>query len=107
MNLQYQNSAGRWQDCPDSQAYLLAAEAFVSRFPGVLRGAASVTEALEAGRAVDYGQDWYEKIRQAPGAIVHDEQTVPCSCGHSVPRGSVWSTSTGTSCPECYDRMSN
>jgi len=31
---------------------------------------------------------------------------VKCSCGHSVPRGSVMSASLGTSCPDCYDRMS-
>jgi hypothetical protein len=29
-----------------------------------------------------------------------------CDCGHSVPRSTVMNTSTGTACPECYDRMS-
>jgi hypothetical protein len=31
---------------------------------------------------------------------------VKCDCGHTVPRSWVMSSSTGTSCPECYDRMS-
>lgn len=35
-----------------------------------------------------------------------DEDLVRCSCGHSVPRISVMQASLGTSCPDCYDRMS-
>lgn len=34
-------------------------------------------------------------------------QLVDCDCGHSVPRPWVMSASRGTSCPDCYDRMSN
>lgn len=46
-----------------------------------------------------------EKIR----AIRTEEkpELVKCTCGHSVPRGSVMSASMGSSCPECYDRMSD
>jgi hypothetical protein len=32
--------------------------------------------------------------------------TVRCSCGHSVPKIQVMNASNGTSCPDCYDRMS-
>jgi len=32
--------------------------------------------------------------------------TVLCDCGHRVPAIRVMSTSGGTSCPACYDRMS-
>lgn len=32
---------------------------------------------------------------------------VACDCGHRVPRSQVMSASRGTSCPDCYDRMSN
>ena len=31
---------------------------------------------------------------------------VKCSCGHSVSRALVMSSSNGPSCPDCYDRMS-
>jgi len=31
---------------------------------------------------------------------------VRCDCGHHVPQGQRMMTSTGTSCPDCYDRMS-
>jgi len=33
-------------------------------------------------------------------------EMVKCSCGHTVPRSQVMSASLGTSCPDCYDRMS-
>jgi len=32
---------------------------------------------------------------------------VACSCGHTVDSISVMSASLGTSCPDCYDRMSS
>ncbi|MBK8188913.1 MAG: hypothetical protein IPK79_00500 [Vampirovibrionales bacterium] len=32
---------------------------------------------------------------------------VRCSCGHSVPAAQVMNASLGTSCPDCYDRMSD
>jgi len=32
---------------------------------------------------------------------------VKCSCGHTIPKSQVMSASRGTSCPDCYDRMSN
>lgn len=31
---------------------------------------------------------------------------VKCSCGHTIPSAQVMSTSRGTSCLDCYDRMS-
>lgn len=33
-------------------------------------------------------------------------QFVKCSCGHTIPSGLVMSASMGSSCPDCYDRMS-
>jgi hypothetical protein len=35
-----------------------------------------------------------------------EEEIVTCSCGHSSRKSLVMSTSTGSSCPGCYDRMS-
>ena len=32
---------------------------------------------------------------------------VKCACGHIVPKAQVMSTSRGSSCAECYDRMSD
>ena len=33
-------------------------------------------------------------------------EMVRCDCGHVIPAGVVMNTSTGTSCPDCYDRRS-
>lgn len=41
-----------------------------------------------------------ERLQPTPPA------TVKCTCGHTVPREWVMSASLGTSCPDCYDRMS-
>ncbi len=32
---------------------------------------------------------------------------IACDCGHSVQRAQVMSASRGSSCPDCYDRMSD
>ena len=45
------------------------------------------------------------------GMIRHERPTTPvqmvkCDCGHSVRAGQRMSASFGTSCPDCYDRMS-
>lgn len=41
-----------------------------------------------------------ERLQPTPPA------TVKCGCGHTVPREWVMSAALGTSCPDCYDRMS-
>jgi hypothetical protein len=57
------------------------------------------------------------ELGQVPATTIEDEleaarlqprkrsPVVKCSCGHSVPSILVMSTSRGTSCPDCYDRM--
>jgi hypothetical protein len=71
-----------------------------------------ITNALNAGREISFAPtaNYYythdmKRIRIQPEPIPAPVM-VKCSCGHSVPRGSVMSASTGTSCPDCYDRMS-
>jgi hypothetical protein len=34
-------------------------------------------------------------------------EMVECDCGHRVPAGQRMMASMGTSCPDCYDRMSD
>ncbi|MFA4973470.1 MAG: hypothetical protein WC683_12700 [bacterium] len=34
------------------------------------------------------------------------QKMVRCDCGHTVPASEAMSASRGTSCPDCYDRMS-
>jgi hypothetical protein len=35
------------------------------------------------------------------------QPVVRCACGHTCDKADVMHASLGTSCPECYDRMSN
>lgn len=66
---------------------------------------------LESGASV--------KWRQSPNfyydhsyGVIGRKRTAPkiemflCDCGHSVPSGMRMSASLGSSCPDCYDRMS-
>jgi hypothetical protein len=58
-------------------------------------------------------------INFPPETSVEDEQEaerlqptttrrmVKCNCGHTVPQALVMSANLGTSCPDCYDRMSD
>ncbi len=47
---------------------------------------------------------------EAPISPVQPTRTTPlvrCDCGHSVPDAQVMMASQGTSCPDCYDEMSD
>ena len=62
---------------------------------------------LAAGREVRYGDEWYMRLRIKPQPRPDSPaQTVRAACGHTISRGLLMSASTGTSCPDCYDRMS-
>ena len=127
MRLQYQLSNGSWVDCNDRTEEFLtrcmenngldASEKIVPRF----RALRDLTRD-EAVRALATGcelrndpADWYSECRdgEAIERIIAERRAkqkpvemVECSCGHTVPRVSVMSASLGTSCPDCYDRMS-
>ena len=109
--LQYQLSNGNWMDCGDrTDEFLANAERFISNHPNksvFLGKYATIQERLDAEKNVCTGSDWYEEIRYKP-APRPDQQVelVKCSCGHSVPRSLMMNASMGTSCPDCYDRMS-
>jgi len=42
-----------------------------------------------------------------PVAVAVQVSMVRCSCGHTVSATMVMSASMGSSCPDCYDRMSD
>jgi hypothetical protein len=67
---------------------------------------------LESGKAVRwctsanfYYDHSYGKLGRK--RVVPPVVMVHCDCGHTVPQGERMSASLGTSCPDCYDRMSN
>ena len=66
-------------------------------------------------KGLRYDTDWYNLVRdgaahraaqQAQQAQRQPVEMMQCDCGHTVPRAQAMSASTGTACPDCYDRMS-
>jgi len=54
--------------------------------------------------------DAYKNIKASEKPAAPDAAStnlVTCSCGCEVPRAFVMNSSMGTSCPDCYDRMSD
>jgi len=67
-----------------------------------------VLSAIAAGEILPYDTDWYAKIRDADAIkprIVIEEKLIKCDCGHHTAH--PMRASLGTSCPDCYDRMSD
>ena len=110
-NLQYQLSNGNWMDCRErTEEFLNLCVKNETRINGAWTKFTRETaiEALESGLELrNDREDWYSNCRikpeSKPDPVV---ELVKCSCGHSVSRISVMSASLGTSCPDCYDRMS-
>jgi hypothetical protein len=73
---------------------------------------AEIKAALERGEHVawcdspnyyyDHGVGYIRRKR-----IERPVQLVRCSCGHEVEPALVMNASLGTSCPDCYDRLSD
>jgi len=62
---------------------------------------------LETGKSLSWADGWYAIIKiDIPTPETPSVEMIKCDCGHTVPKCSVMSVSTGTSCPDCYDRMS-
>ena len=66
---------------------------------------------LDAGKAVRWCQSPNYYYDHTYGVIGRKRETpsvemVRCDCGHDVPRIQCMSASLGSSCPDCYDRMS-
>lgn len=73
----------------------------------------------EHARAVADGELWRTVLLPAARTIAPPDDTgearqpsqrealITCDCGHKVPGSAVMSTSRGSSCPDCYDEMSD
>lgn len=57
----------------------------------------------EAGRVPESGTEDLIRAAQKPTRA----KMIKCDCGHTVPQSWAMNASTGTSCPDCYDRMSD
>lgn len=105
--IQYQMSTGRWLmadgvDYSQTEDQVVTACAAHQGKP-----VEEIRALLDSGKTLRFGTDWYENIRREPAPVAPlVVEYVKCNCGHSVPRAQVMSASMGTSCPRCYDRMS-
>ena len=131
IKLQYQLSNGQWVDCrradgDRTEEFLLRCEQFngvastgkiVAAFRSVrLLTRDEVIAALLTGLELRNDKnDWYSVCRSgsayetamaASRAATPPAVMVKCSCGHAVPNTFVMFASLGSSCPDCYDRMS-
>jgi len=77
----------------------------------------TAAEHPNSGDVIEFGSEDIERVRvlireakaQREAKREVQRQNNPltrCDCGHTVPRNLVMSASLGTSCPDCYDRMS-
>ena len=136
LKLQYQLSNGSWVSCDNpatqwepardrTEDFLLMCEKFNGmlddKIVPIFRATRplardEVLTALLAGRELRNDKnDWYSNCRSgsayeaklaARRTTAPPVKLVKCSCGHTIPSGSVMSASLGSSCPDCYDRLS-
>jgi len=127
MTLQQQLLTGRWADIPAEEEgeYLdaiLARESWYAERVG--RQPATSHEEIRALLAspkhavygMQWGDDWYACVRdrEAYERVLAERASrrqptrmVTCDCGHTVPAIQAMWANMGSSCPDCYDRMSN
>ena len=127
MKIQYQVSNGAWIDCNErADRFLTMCETFNGidadgKICPAFRATHLLTRdevvaALSTGRKLrNDASDWYSNCRDGEAcerkmaeriATAPPIKMVLCSCGHTIPSGSVMSASLGSSCPDCYDRLS-
>ena len=136
MRLQYQLSNGNWMDCArmDGDREIDRTEEMLARceefngfgadgMPCPISVAtrpmvrADVLAALADGLELrNDNADWYSNVRDGDVAEAREAARRAarrpvamrkCACGHTVPAALVMSASMGSSCADCYDRMSN
>lgn len=112
MKLQYQLSNGHWANGQDRFEYFI--QMAMDENPAQTRE--EIIAKLNDGATIAIGTEWYSEIRSGSAneaklekrrAAQNPAEMVKCSCGHTVPKGSVMMASRGTSCPDCYDKMSD
>lgn len=116
MKLQYRLQNGRWVDLTSTEHanhmvnLVLERESWFA--PRVNRESMTTREQVLAylvtGKTLKYADDWYADLRDGDSIPLRPKpQPVPeklCDCGHYSAH--PMNTSRGTSCPNCYDEMS-
>jgi hypothetical protein len=73
-----------------------------ARVIGMLQNGVKVAWCDSPNHYYDHGTGYIRRKR-----VTKPVKSVSCDCGHSVEPALVMSASRGTSCPDCYDRMSD
>lgn len=123
MRLQYRLSNGTWIDCGDRTDEFLQRTVKYHRIydkqTDTLQSVSidEILDILSSGKTVrNHDEDWYsecrdgeviDRIRSEYMAKQKPAKYKTCDCGHTVPTSQVMTASMGTSCPDCYDRMSD
>ncbi len=113
--IQYESmlSNGKWYDEPNIEKFLERAIKMDARYAKcqnrpAMTLASEVLVKLATGAELRYDMDWYENIRMTPTPpALEVYETKLCDCGHEVNKSLAMSASLGSSCPDCYDRMSD
>jgi len=115
MKLQRQLSNGMWSDVEANRVeeFLNMAIDFEARMAVRLNtpkmSREEYIQKLQSGKMLNWDEEWYAQIRDADSIkpiIQKPVEMIKCSCGHTVPKTNVMSASMGSSCPDCYDRLS-
>lgn len=120
LRLQRQLSNGAWIDCKERTEEFLGYCVTNKQQVGdqwITMDRDDVIAALLSGATLrNDPDDWYSNCRcgntydrkmAERRATRPAVKKVKCNCGHTVPENMVMSASMGTSCPDCYDKMSN
>lgn len=119
MRMQRMLSNGSWIDdnerLDEFVGYVVVMEQWYAprqnREPMTTQG---VLDALLSGKQIQYDQDWYAQIRDGEtyDRLIAERKAKQkpvtetlCACGHYSAHS--MNTSSGISCPDCYDRMSD
>jgi len=118
MRLQRQLGNGNWIDTKGQDQIDRIIQAVLDQEPRLavfedrspMTTRQEVLDHLASGQSIRYADKWYMNVRDADAIKPRQHKSaemVKCSCGHTVAKALVMSASLGTSCPSCYDRMSN
>lgn len=103
-NLEYQLANGKWEPCGNRTDTFLAR---CIKYGSAATEAEAIDKLVSGETLRNHSTDWYSNCRVKPELKTAPiPETMKRSCGHTVSRILVMSSSMGSSCPDCYDEMS-
>ena len=106
LELQYRIDSGDWIDADDEKTDLLLSRLIIS-------DSTSKYDQIQNGINSMFAEQNVHINHKNGGGMIRNKRDISkyrkLDCGHTVKKGvgAVMNASTGTSCPDCYDRMSD